>query len=131
MSNIIKFPSELQECRAYWEWAQHIPLLRDNLIHIPNEGKRSAISGKSLKSIGLRKGVSDYFLPVPKYGYHGFWLEMKCKPAHVKKPSIEQLKWIIKMRDFGYNSFIAYGCDEAINATNLYLMLPSFDLTTP
>lgn len=39
------------------------------IYHIPNEGKRK--NGAKLKRIGLRKGVPDLCMPVPRMGFHG------------------------------------------------------------
>ncbi len=47
---------------------------------IPNGGKRDAITANTLKSEGVKSGVSDICLPFARQGYHGFYLEMK-KPG--------------------------------------------------
>lgn len=51
---------------------------------IPNGGSRgeskrgAMIQGATMKAEGLKKGIYDTFLPVPRMGYHGFYLEMKA-----------------------------------------------------
>lgn len=53
---------------------------------VPNGGARgdsarsAQIQGAYMKAEGVKKGVSDCFIPVARHGYHGFFLEMK-KPA--------------------------------------------------
>ncbi len=50
------------------------------LHHIPNGGERNlAVAGK-LKAEGVKAGVWDLFLPLPRGGYHGLYIEMK-KPG--------------------------------------------------
>lgn len=59
---------------------------------IPNGGSRGdteqsrKIRGATLKAEGVRDGVSDVFLPVPKYPYHGLYIEMKT-PTGTLRPS--------------------------------------------
>lgn len=49
-----------------------------NLIfHIPNGGKRGRIVLSLLKAMGAVSGIPDLFIPLPKSGYHGLWVEMK------------------------------------------------------
>lgn len=51
------------------------------IYHIPNEGKRK--NGAKLKRIGLRKGIPDLCLPVPKMGFNGLYIELK--KIHLKR----------------------------------------------
>lgn len=88
-------PTEEEEQQALFKWLEfaanrHPELLL--MIHIPNEGKRSQVAGARLKPVGLRKGVPDLFLPVPKGKYHGLWIEMKRQKG--SKTSKEQKNWI-------------------------------------
>lgn len=82
------------------------------IIHIPNEGKRSPRYGAELKRLGLRKGVPDLFIPQARKGYHGLFLELKkdvtCKPTK------EQMAWIMKLNTAGYYATVCYGADAAI-----------------
>lgn len=47
------------------------------LFAIPNGGARSAITGAMLKAEGVRKGIPDLFLAIPKEPFHGLFIEMK------------------------------------------------------
>ena len=63
-----------------FEWAQLMtgkyPEL-SLLYHIPNEGKRSIYYGAKLKREGLKSGVPDICLPIPKGQYGGLYIELK------------------------------------------------------
>src|SRR5271154_5778443 len=102
-------PSELQECKAYWQWSMTIPLLRDYLYKITNEGKRTLSYGRNLKDSGLRAGLPDYHYPVANNGYHGFWLEMKKRNMTCKNVPDHQLVWIEKLLAIGHHATIGYG----------------------
>jgi hypothetical protein len=60
---------------------------------IPNGGERGAATAGRLKAEGVKSGVSDICLPIPRKGYHGFYIEMK-KPGQLKGESKNQ-------KDFG------------------------------
>lgn len=69
------------------------------LFHVPNEGQRSQRTGAMLKRVGLKKGVSDLFLLVPKRGYHGAVIELKKSGGTTSE---EQDWWIERFRERGY-----------------------------
>lgn len=112
MSSIIQLPpTEYQEQVALMKWVATQPLLRELFIHIPNEGKRSPIAGAHLKRMGMRKGVSDNFLALPRKGYHGLWMELKRLKGAKETP--EQKDWINKMLELNYAAHFAYGWENA------------------
>ncbi len=110
--------SEYQEAKAYIAWCMHQPLLRDIVIHIPNEGRRSAAGGYGLKLIGLRAGVSDFFVPLPTRLHHGLWIELKATGGRL---TASQSLWLGKMKERSYAAYVAYGWDEARRITETYL----------
>lgn len=92
------------------------------LIHIPNGGSRkNAYEGWRLKEQGVRAGVSDLFLPVPKKQYHGLWIEFKATPPFNAAVSKEQKEWIGQMQIQGYQARICLGLKEAMDCLNEYL----------
>lgn len=100
---------------------QPVPSLR--LLHaIPNGGARgndsrtNMIRGAMLKAEGVRKGVPDIFLPVPKQKYHGLYIEMKVSDRSKGRPSQEQLDFIKEVEMLGYKCHICYGAEEAKQA---------------
>lgn len=89
--------------------APSVPELR-MLFAIPNGGARSkAVAGK-LKAEGVRPGVSDLFLSVPKGCYHGLYIEMKAISG---RASDEQKAWIAAAREYGYRAEVCFGADAA------------------
>lgn len=112
--------TEAQECRAFFEWAQTKRLIGEYLIHIPNEGKRSPQYGKSLRGIGLRPGVPDYFLAIPNAKYHGLWLEIKRKTEKGKPLRENQKDWLTRLNTMGYYAALVYGCHDAVETVLAY-----------
>jgi|GEM_PF-5137145 len=46
-------------------------------ITCPNGGRRNKAEAAKLKAMGVRKGIPDLFLPIPRQGYHGLYIETK------------------------------------------------------
>ena len=89
------------------------------IYHIPNEGKRSNYQGTKLKREGLKKGVPDLCLPVPRKNYHGLYIEMKYGNGRTSK---EQKEWIKKLNEQGYKAVVCNGFEEARNTIEEYLI---------
>jgi len=53
---------------------------------IHNQGHGDKVRGGMAKAEGVRKGIADTFLPVPRGNWHGLYIEMK-KPAEKPKSS--------------------------------------------
>jgi hypothetical protein len=115
--------SEHSEQVALVAWAKDnenwIPALR-NLFSIPNGGKRK--TGWWEVSEGLKKGVPDLFLAVPKPvhkgGMAGLFVEMKygknkCTPA--------QEDWLERLHCQGYATAVCYSFEEARDTILDYL----------
>ena len=119
--------SEHSEQTALFNWARLAtgkhPELR-LLFAIPNGGKRTKTGAWSLKREGVRPGVPDICLPVPKGPYCGLWTELK-RPAAQGKPkgraSPEQLWWLGELQAVGYFAGIAWGWIEAREMIEAYL----------
>lgn len=92
------------------------------LYHIPNEGKRSAVTGARLKAQGLKSGVPDVCLPTAHGGYIGLYIEMKVKP---NKPTENQKRWLRALREAGHMVAVCYGFEEARDLIEKYLRLPN------
>lgn len=88
------------------------------LFAVPNGGHRSkAVAGK-LKAEGVRKGVLDLWLPVPKSGFTGLIIEMKTETGAV---STDQKRWINGMRAHGWRVEVCRSPEDAIYALRDYL----------
>lgn len=112
MTNII--PTEHQEQAALFEWAAFQecvwPELR--LLHaIPNGGKRDKVTAARLKAEGVKPGVPDVCLPVPRGEKHGLYIEMKRRRGGTV--SADQLKWLENLMRQGYECHVCRGCEEA------------------
>lgn len=117
-------PTESEEQQALFDWAKlqygKYPELRA-LYHIPNEGKRSKVTGARLKREGMKDGVSDNCLPVKRGKYGSLYIELKRKKG--SKVSSEQREWIELMWKVGNAAYICYGWEEAAKKIVEYLEL--------
>ena len=115
-------PTEHQEQVALFEWTawmarRHPDLL---LMHaIPNGGKRDIRTAARLKAEGVKPGVPDIFLPVPKNGKHGLYIELKrSRGGTVSK---EQEAWIRALSAQEYVCAVCHGHREAIRVITDYM----------
>lgn len=69
------------------------------LFHVPNGGQRHTAVAAKLKGQGVKAGVLDLFLPVPRFGRHGLWIEMKTATGTLSK---SQKDWAEFLRGAGY-----------------------------
>lgn len=92
-------------------------ILRNVVIHIPNEGKRTKFFGKKLKDLGMVPGVSDLFIAMPRRGFGGAWIELKSKKGIISQA---QEKFILNMTHQNYYATVCRSVDEAIKTINWY-----------
>ena len=119
---------EENEQAALFRWASYAQTQYEELklmYHVPNEGKRSAVTGARMKQAGLKPGVPDVCLPTAHGGYVGLYIEMKVKP---NKPTENQKQWLRALREAGHFTAVCYTWEEAKNLIEEYLGLP---LTIP
>lgn len=71
---------------------------------VPNAAKRSKALASQLKSTGLRKGVPDFFVPIPVAPFAGLFVEMKqLKRANVTSETTRnQALWASVLESAGY-----------------------------
>lgn len=86
--------------------------------HIPNGGKRNAREAARFKQMGVKAGVPDIFLPVPRGGFHGLYIEMKAPRGTVSE---NQKIWLERLSAMGYAAVICFGFEEARTAVLRYL----------
>ncbi len=115
-------PTEHQEQCALFEWAAWQegvwPELR--LLHaIPNGGKRDIRTAARLKAEGVKPGVPDIFLPVPRGGKHGLYIELKRRKGGVI--SKEQEAWMRALMEQGFVCCVCHGAQEAVDAIMAYM----------
>lgn len=112
---------EAADQEAVFQWAA-LNLVRypelEMLHHIPNGGSRNKLEAANLKRQGVKSGVPDLSLPVPRGKYHGLYIELK----HGKnKLSDSQREWIFNLNHYGYLALCVYGWENAVKIIELYL----------
>lgn len=89
------------------------------LYAVPNGGLRSKRIAAQLKAEGVKAGVPDYCLPVPRGNYAGLYLELKRLEGGRVSP--EQKDWLAALSEQGYATAIAHGWEEAFAVLRDYL----------
>ena len=113
--------SETDEQITVVEWCD---AMRIPIAHVPNEGKRSPVAGRIMKRMGLRKGFPDLFVPLPRGGFHGLFVEMKAKGGKTTK---EQEEWLSLLNQQGYAVCVAVGANEGIEKIKRYVRLQTYE----
>lgn len=112
---------EWQEQRALIEWCRlmerRYPELRW-LYHVPNGELREPATAAKLKAMGVKPGVPDLVLPVPKRDYHGLYLEMKGEKGRL---SPRQEEWAAYLAEAGYCFAVGRGWQDAVKKIMGYL----------
>ena len=117
-------PSEGQEQAALMGWAA-LEMKRGRmpelalLFHIPNGGARNKAEAGRFKAEGVKAGVPDLFLPVPRGEHHGLFIEMKRRDGG--RLSKEQKEWIAALQAQGYQVEVCAGWNEAAEVLTEYL----------
>lgn len=117
----LQYPSEHQEQVALFEWAALAvathPELR--LLHaIPNGGARHPAVAAKLKAEGVKPGVPDVCLPVPRGRWHGLYVEMKSQSGRLRD-SQREFGELLSIQ--GYRVVVCLSWDEARNQILEYL----------
>lgn len=88
------------------------------IYHIPNGGQRNKSEAARLKRAGVKRGVPDLCLPVPRKNYHGLYIEMKYGNGRTSK---EQKEWIQQLNKNGYYAVVCNGFEEAKTTIETYI----------
>lgn len=118
---------EAEHQTALFQWAELMAGVYPELawmFHVPNGGKRDRVTAARLKAEGVKAGVPDIVLPVPRGKYHGLWIELKTDGG---KPSKDQRDWMDYLNSMGYCALLCYGWQTAREEIELYLKLPKGD----
>lgn len=117
-------PLEAQEQKALFEWAAYSLLKYPVLVlmyAIPNGGSRDKREAHNLRMQGVKAGVPDICLPVPRGKYHGMYIEMKRTTGG--RLSGDQKIWLDLLNKQGYKAACCRGYGEAIQMIEWYLNL--------
>ncbi len=108
--NIIKW-SQQPSIRQVWP---ELALLH----HIKNETTEGPRQVAVDRAMGVKKGVPDLCLPVPRGQYHGLYIELKTEKG---RTSEEQDWWGDHLRLQGYYWGVCHGWRAAVEVIKAYL----------
>lgn len=99
------------------------------LLHaIPNGGWRHPATAAALQRQGVKPGVPDMFLPVPRGMFNGLYIELKR--LREGDLSDKQREWLAALTAQGYRAVMRRGTEAAWNEILSYLSL-STERSTP
>ena len=114
--------SEADEQKELFRWAEMMqnryPELR-GMYHCPNGGRRNPHEAHNLRLQGVKPGVPDICLPVPRGGYHGLYIELKRTRGG--RLSDDQRGWLAFLNRQGYLAVVCKGWHEASGVIMGYL----------
>lgn len=114
--------TENQEQAMLFEWARLMehkhPELK-LLFAIPNGGYRPPKTAAILKATGVKSGVPDICLPVPRGEYNGLYVELKRRKGGAL--SANQRIWLKNLNEQGYRAVCCKGFEAALNEILTYL----------
>ncbi len=118
-------PEEIEHINLV-NWFHHkYPEFADDFHHFANQRKCSPQEGVKLKRMGVKKGVSDFFLGIGNK-YHGMWLELKVGNGKLSK---EQTAFIKRKNERGFLAVAVWGEEKAKEVIETYLRDYSHDST--
>lgn len=117
-------PTESVEQQCLFRWAIYqsgkYPEL-SLMYHVPNEGKRTRATGGRMRAEGLKAGVPDICLPVPRGAFHGLYIEMKRQKGNTTTDN--QDFWLDELSKQGYKAEVCRGWEAAAVVIEKYLRL--------
>lgn len=114
-----------EEARMQTEFFRQVPLffprLPDKLLFaVPNGGSRHKIEAANMKRQGVKAGVADVILQIPKKGFASLCLEFKTKTGRQSK---EQREYQKQVEMAGSKYVVVRSVEEAIGEMRMYLLL--------
>ncbi len=94
------------------------------LFAVPNGARTSMRTAKKLKAEGLKKGIEDIILLIPRGGFHGLLIELKKADGVASDVSPDQRSWHDVHRARGYCVDVCFGWRRAVEALTFYLDQP-------
>jgi len=88
---------------------------------IPNGANKSIATAMKFKREGLKPGVPDLHLPVPRGEYHSLYLEFKSDKS--KKLSGKQIEWFNKLTSHGNMCVCVASEEKAEQVVKRYLSM--------
>lgn len=84
----------------------------DLIYAVPNGGDRNPVVAVKLSAEGVKPGVPDLCLPVPRGTFHGLYIEMKRMDGG-NGTTPKQEKYIERLTEQGYLAVVCNGFGEA------------------
>ena len=92
-------------------WVNYnLPDIAEDTHHFANERACSIQEGRKLKRLGVKRGVPDIFVAVPKNNSAGLWIELKVGNGKLSK---EQKEFLSRKTSRGYTCAEARGWEAA------------------
>jgi hypothetical protein len=107
--------------KAIFQWAHlygHRIKDLEFMFAVPNGGHRHKGTARRLKAEGVKPGVADICLPVPRGGFHGLWAECKVGKNQLTP---EQRDFLFAMGVLGYKTTVWRSFEQAIDEIEKYL----------
>ena len=115
-------PLEKDEQMLLFEWAEYATITHPELAlmyAIPNGEYRPMKTAHNLHLQGVKAGVPDICLPVPRGGYGALYVELKRKRGG--RVSEDQKAWVAALNRVGNKAAVCKGFDEAKQVIEEYL----------
>lgn len=103
-------------CVAWFRW--QYPQIEPLFFAVPNGGKRSIKTAVTMRDEGVRAGVADLILLVPRHGYASLCIEMKTKNG---RQSDAQKLFQVKAEKYGNKYVVCRSFDEFREIIQEYL----------
>lgn len=84
----------------------------------PNAAKRTPRQGAYMKAEGLKSGVPDICIPIPRKGFGALYIELKREGG---KLTDNQAEWLDNLNEAGNMAVLCVGFDAAKDTINSYL----------
>lgn len=109
--------SNLQRACVTWFRFKY-PKLEPLFFAVPNGGWRNAITGARMKAEGVRRGVADLVLLIPRHGYSSLCIEMKTAKG---RQSESQRQFQAAAEAYGNKYVVCRSFDEFRKEIDNYL----------
>lgn len=112
-----------EEARIQSEFFRLVPLffpkLPDRLLFaVPNGGSRHKVEAANMKKQGVKRGVADVILQIPKKGFASLCLEFKTSKGRQSK---EQEEYQRQVEMAGSKYVVVRSVEQGINELKKYL----------
>ena len=116
---------EREEQAALFAWSRMSERAYPELEHMHSTQNGMAASSIReavlAKKAGMKPGIPDIFLPVPRGPYHGLFIELKRSGATPSALSENQKKCLAALNEFGYRAVMCAGWESARTVILEYL----------